>query len=306
MTTEISARDKKLLVYLLAVVILAASYFFGAAPLLDKNDALTVEIDGLQNEVNSLLTIYNNQEAYTSKIAKEQVRLNEALEKFPSGLTQENTLMMLADIEESTGAWIARVSFSEEEMFDGSSESGAAVSTDDISEDVINSEITETNTSEAPAIEISGTGIEDISVGNLKRVKQNLSIDYYCKYSDFKRMVEYISNYKNRLFISTLSAAYSPDSGLVSGTITLSQYAVYGTGKELEKPDLSGISMGTDNIFTTLTGTNDVISENPSEEYSGEITAGEEADGSELTPESVENTEGGLPAPENPVEPGIV
>lgn len=305
MTTEISARDKKLLVYLLAVVILAAAYYLGANPLLTKNDAITAETESLQNEVNSLLTIYNSQEAYSAKIAKEQVRLNEAIQKFPSGLTQENTIMMLADIEDNTGAWIARVSFSEEELFDGSvDDSPSAESFDEFSENALNAELTETHTGEMPELELPG-GTQNLSASNLKRVKQNLSLDYYCQYNDFKRFIEYINNYSNRLFISSLSATYGEETGKVSGTVTISQYAIYGTGKELEKPDLSGISTGTDNIFTTLGGTTapEVINDG---EIVGDIPTEEGGDISEITPESVEGTEGGLPAPENSVEPGII
>ena len=41
---EISARDKKLLVYLIAISIIAGSYFFVAKPLLDKQAKLNEEI----------------------------------------------------------------------------------------------------------------------------------------------------------------------------------------------------------------------------------------------------------------------
>lgn len=266
MSMEISAKDKKLLVYLLAIGILAAAYFFVAKPFMDKVDNISSEASQLQGDVNKLLSIYNNQENYTTKIAEEQVRFNEALQKFPSELTQESTLMMLDDIEKNTGAWISRVSFTEEEVVAGASDS----SDDNLEADIASVENPEYST--ADYNEVIDNAIPS---GNMLSIQQNLQLDYSCSYNDFKKFLEYVENYKDRLYISSINSVYSADANEVSGSLVLTQYAVRGTGKEYIAPDLSDVNLGTDNIFTTLSGTHmfsdDAVEvqtlENPDAEY---------------------------------------
>jgi len=57
-------KDKKLLVYLIAICIVAGSYFFAAKPLLDKQEALSKENQKLQTEVNYYSDYYINQDKY--------------------------------------------------------------------------------------------------------------------------------------------------------------------------------------------------------------------------------------------------
>lgn len=246
MSMEVSARDKKLLVYLLAVAIIAIAYYLGARPFLDKVENLATESEQLQSEVNNLLSIYNNQESYTTRIAEEQVRFNEALQKFPSKLTQESTLMMVDDIERNTGTWISRINFTEEQLVAGNGNSD--------SDDIV-AEAQEVTNQEYSTGDLGESVDNAISASNLSSVQQNLTLDYSCSYDNFKRFIQYISNYKDRLFISNINAAYSADTNEISGSLILTQYAVYGTGKEYVEPELSDVNLGTDNIFTTLLGT---------------------------------------------------
>lgn len=248
MNMEISARDKKLLVYLLAFAIIAAAYYFGARVFLDKQATNQDKIATLQSEVNSLKAIYDNRDSYTMRISEEEAKIEEAKNKFPADLTQEKTLVMIQDIEDNTGAWISRVTFNEEEILSGTDESTSEeIVEESTSEDGI--EATSNATGETPSED--GT----LNVNDIKNVKQDLSLDYYCNYDNFKRFIDYINNYDSRLFIASITASYSPDANEVSGSLTLSQYALYGAGKEVEASDFSGISTGTDNIFTTLNGT---------------------------------------------------
>ena len=116
---EISARDKKLLVYLIAISIIAGSYFFVAKPLLDKQAILNEEISELQQKVTHYTDIYNNMDNYESQIAEAQTKYNETCNKLFGGLNQDNTIMMVKDLENATDVWIARLSFTEEDVVFG-------------------------------------------------------------------------------------------------------------------------------------------------------------------------------------------
>ena len=280
---EISARDKKLLVYLLAISIIAGAYFFVAKPLLDKQAALTDEISELQQRVTHYTEIYNNMESYEGKIAEAQTKYNETCNKLFGGLNQDNTIMMVKDLEDTTDVWIARLSFTEEEVVFGeaAAEGEAVDEAADGTGDVAATDATDGTAAEGGEAEAAGPA-------SIQGVRQDLNIDYAASYDNFKRFIEYIQNYDERLFISSINASYSVDSGLVGGSIVLSQYAILGTDKEYKAPEISNVQLGTDTIFKTgttlLAPDSDEITESTTQPESSE---GESEDNSESEGENI-------------------
>ena len=222
---EITNRDKKLLVYLAAIAIIAAAYFFGARPLLDKQMALQDEAMSLQTQVSRYINIYNNKGDYENKIAEYEVQYEELLGKFFVSLDQENTIMMIRNVEKETGVLISRLAFQESQVMVG------------------------TSSDDASGSDASTEGVP--SGASLTGIKQDLSIDYSASYADFKKFLEYIKNSNQRLYISSISSSYSLESGRVTGTLILSQYALDGAEVEKTAPDLSGVTTGVGNIFTS-------------------------------------------------------
>lgn len=241
---EISKKDKKLLVYLLALSIIAGSYFFGARIFLDKQYTVSNEANSLKIQVSHLNDIYNNSQNYENRIVTAQQRANELEEKFFGGFDQESTLILIDKIEKDTKVWISRVSFQEYAVISDNSTAEAGAP-----QDVENIEGTEST---------AGDTDNTISVDNgsaFSGLEQDLILDYECNYADFKNFLEYIENYDQRLFISAINASYIPDSNQISGSLSLSQFALTGPGREKPSLDLSAISTGVDNVFTTLNGT---------------------------------------------------
>lgn len=235
---ELSAKDKKLLVYLLALGLIAAAYFFGARIFLEKQTALNSEVMELQQKVNHCNEIYANREDIEKKIADANVKYAETSNKFYGGLDQENTLMMLRSIENATNVWVRRVAFQVEEAMIGATPEGT--------------EGTEAGTEAAEGTEATPEGA--LPAATLTGFKQNLNIDYNANYGNFKQFVNYVTNSDKRLYISSLSASYSVDGGEISGAMVLSQYALTGADIEYEAPNLNNITVGVGNIFTTLEG----------------------------------------------------
>ena len=246
---EISARDKKLLVYLIAISIIAGSYFFVAKPLLDKQAKLNEEISELQQKVTHYTEIYNNMDNYESQIAEAQTKYNETCNKLFGGLNQDNTIMMVKDLENATDVWIARLSFTEEDVVFGEEIAGANAEGTETTEGSETTEGAET----AEGAEAAVADGSEAAPASMQGVRQDLNIDYAASYDNFKRFIEYIENHDERLFISSINATYSVDSGLVGGSMVLSQYAILGTDKEYKAPEINNVTLGTDTIFKTGT-----------------------------------------------------
>ncbi len=275
---EISARDKKLLVYLIAISIIAGSYFFVAKPLLDKQAKLNEEISELQQKVTHYTEIYNNMDNYESQIAEAQTKYNETCNKLFGGLNQDNTIMMVKDLENATDVWIARLSFTEEDVVFGEEIADATAE---------GSETTE-GAETAEGAEAAAADGSEAAPASMQGVRQDLNIDYAASYDNFKRFIEYIENHDERLFISSINATYSVDSGLVGGSMVLSQYAILGTDKEYKAPEISNVTLGTDTIFKTgttlLAPDSDEITESTTQPESSE---GESEDNSESEGENI-------------------
>ena len=73
-----------------------------AKPLLDKQAILNEEISELQQKVTHYTEIYNNMDNYESQIAEAQTKYNETCNKLFGGLNQDNTIMMVKDLENAT------------------------------------------------------------------------------------------------------------------------------------------------------------------------------------------------------------
>jgi len=263
---KISNKDKKLLVYLAAVAIVAATYFFLAKPLLDKWSVMNDEIAELEMQLEHYSKIYMNQGDYEANIAAAQIKYDDIFSKFFGGLDQENSIMLVKNIEDAANVWISRISFQETQLALG-----------------------EENLGEPSEGEQDENSEEGGSVVDFSGVKQNLSLEYSCKYDDYKRFLEYVENYNQRLYISELNSTYSVDSGLVSGTLELTQYAVLGTDKEYKAPDLSGINLGVDNIFSA----NSFVSEEAINDtaMNSEVSTGEISEDEENSTESSDSDE---------------
>lgn len=253
---EITNKDKKLLVYLLAIALIAGTYFFAARPFMDKHESISMELDTLRQDVKHYNDIYINKGGFEQQIADSEARYIEEMAAFESDIVQENTIMMLRDIEKNTGVWFSRVSFQDMEAMNG----------------------------EIPSQESEAEGTEEVSssVATGGRM-QGLTLDYSIEYTKLKDFLKYVNEYDRRLYISSMNTNYSIDTNTVTGSLTLYQYALVGSGEE-ERPDLSNISVGKDNVFSNYRFDSD-----DTELILGTLDNGDAADNSIVAETDLEN-----------------
>ena len=248
-----SDRDKKLLVYLGALVILACAYFLVTKPFLDKMDELSAEKTKLETELSQKRAAYERQEEYKSGIEAAKTEMQEIIDKFPEDNTDEKSIMFASHAEAEIPIWFSQTSFSEDTQSlvgGGETESASDVEQEQLEESVAAAE-GEENPDEAS----SGRGDEgeeqerETSVGELIGRDTELGLTFQVEYEDFKKFLAYIRDYEDRIVISSIDVSYSSYNDLVSGRVSLSQYAILGEGRELPEVVTNVESLGTDNIF---------------------------------------------------------
>ncbi len=216
-----SDRDKKLLVYLGALIILAAAYFLVGKPFLDKIDQLSMEKTQLEAELREKREAYENKDVYENGITESQEKMDAIIEQFPEDNSDEKSIMFASHAEADIPIWFNQMRFAEETkmMINGQDEESAS--------DVEQAQLEE-NVAAAEG-ESTGDGA-DAAEGAPEAGAQNGGTGLAdLMYRD------------TELGLST---------GLVNGTMVLSQWAVLGPGRELPEVVTDVDAMGTDNVFT--------------------------------------------------------
>ena len=117
--------------------------------------------------------------------------------------------------------------------------------------------------------EATGTKVRSLSFGNesifysstlqlveegapLTGYRSQLNISYETSYGNFKRLMDYIADYPERMNVESVTASFNGASGYLSGNMTLNLYRLEGTGREYDAPVEPDVPMGVENIFGTL------------------------------------------------------
>ncbi len=250
-----SDRDKKLLVYLGALVIIAAAYFLVGKPFLDKIDTLSSEKSALEQELRAKREAYENKEMYEQGIADAKQKVQAIVEEFPEDNTDEKSIMFISHAEADVPIWFNQVKFAEEtKMMVNGQEEGAESASDveaAAEQEAVNAVEGETSpegSAEGEAPEAAsgrgGTGVSDLMYRDTE-----LGLSFETQYDGFKNLLAYIRDYEDRMVIKQIEFSYSELTGLVSGTMVLSQYALLGPGRELPEVITDVDDLGTGNVF---------------------------------------------------------
>jgi hypothetical protein len=80
-----------------------------------------------------------------------------------------------------------------------------------------------------------------------------VTMNFQTDYQGFKDLVDYIVNYPDQTIIDSISISRDNTTNLLTGSLVLKRFALAGSGKVYETPEIEDISIGTDNIFGTDT-----------------------------------------------------
>ena len=104
-----STRDKKLLIILAGVAILALTYFLIFIPQSNKRDSLKSENMNLKSQYNQLSALAAKADDYTEKTKDMSDAMQQVYDNFPSYLQIENGIMDAVAIEKSTNTNITEL-----------------------------------------------------------------------------------------------------------------------------------------------------------------------------------------------------
>ena len=250
-----SDRDKKLLVYLGALIIVAAAYFLVGRPFLDKIDQQSAEKTQLTQELNEKRKAFENKEMYEQGIADATNKINEIIDEFPEDNSDEKSIMFASHAEAEVPIWFSQMRFAEEtrNMINGEeTQSASDVEQEQLEENVAaaEGESSEGGRGEGEVPSDAGESGGSAGIGNLMYRDTELGLTFETQYDGFKNLLAYIRDYKDRIVIKDIDVSYDKLGGLVSGSMVLSQYAILSPERELPDVITDVDNIGTENIFT--------------------------------------------------------
>ena len=246
-----SDRDKKLLVYLGALIIVAAAYFLVGRPFLDKIDQQSVEKAQLETELSQKREAFEKQDEYRAGIESANAQMQEIIDKFPEDNTDEKSIMFASKAEVDIPIWFSQMKFAEQTealVNGGEVQSASDVEQQQLEENVAAAEGEEV-ASDAPSVPEQEAVTSTSAIGDLIGRDTELGLTFQVEYDDFKKFLAYIRDYEDRIVIKDIDVTYSSLSDLVTGTMVLSQYAILGDDRILPDVITDVDEIGTDNVF---------------------------------------------------------
>ena len=241
---KLSERDKKLLLILVIVIIVCVPYFFIIQPLMDKVDSLGKEISDLNAQVKYREELALMEEEYGKAAEQMAAMETELLSKFPSDLPQEASILFIHNTEQVIPISLYQVAFGDDV---------AAQVTSAAEEQAI--EDVEAETGDTTQTEVIEDNTQTTSLGlGLTGIQTQTRFAYDAGYEEFKDFLKYIADYHDRMVITELEASYSGEMNLVSGNLTLSQYALKGEGRNAVQFLEPNMIQGTTNVFKQASG----------------------------------------------------
>lgn len=260
-----STRDKKLLIILAGVAILALTYFLIFIPQSNKRDSLKSENMNLKSQYNQLSALAAKADDYTKKTKDMSDAMQQVYDNFPSYLQIENGIMDAVAIEKSTNTNITELTVGSPTAIDVNNPTGEAgtdsssgSTTDSSNTDSSQSSLTaDGNSSQSQTDDGSAAG-SGTSSGSAKSTVTGYQLydvstvmAFKTEYHGLKAMLGEVIGSSQKKTISTLNVSFDDSTGKLTGEMLVDSYFLYGLDKPYEAPYIPAVPHGTNNLFGT-------------------------------------------------------
>lgn len=241
---KLTEKDKNLLLILAVIAAFCLPLVLLVQPAMNKCEALTREISELQSRKSYLDQIVAAGSTYQEEAENITVKKEELMNRFPSDIPQEASLLFMDNTEKKIPISLYQVGFGEDVAMQMTSaptqEAIAQVEADtgDVTDDSVYADTT------------SQTAV----TSGLTGISTSTDFSYTAGYEEFKEFLDYIENYNDRMVITSLTASYAMDMNQVNGNFTLIQYALKGEDRNPVSFLEPEMIQGTNNIFTQASG----------------------------------------------------
>lgn len=265
--TTLADKDKKVLMILGALVILALAWFLGYQKFNEQRETVATENDQLAMEVSQLRAKVSKKAQVEADTEKKNARTEQVLLAYPSELRTQDAINRFDQLEKKVkGLTITTENFTMNQIFfqDGAAlEQVVAQNADDAqSKDANggnstasgnNAQNSTNNTANAAKNETAAAdnaqNAQSTDTGNYTGYRSDVGITFATDYKSLKSVLNFINNYSERMNVSNVNISSDEGSKALQCTMTVQMFSVGGQAKEYKDLTLSGVPLRKDNIF---------------------------------------------------------
>lgn len=212
----ITNKDKKTLFYAAGILSVVVVYFMNAVPAAEEREALKASNEALEAELVQLRSYAEQRDYYEKETKTMQAEIDKVLSEFPAGITEETTIMYADMLETETDMHVPNISIGNSNMI----------------------YTLQGGEGDANAVSMYATPVV---------------YTFTVSYDDMKEAIGIIQNDEDKRNVETITLSYESGSGMLVGNMTVNMYAVPREGEQYKAPEVPPMSLGTDNIFGTVT-----------------------------------------------------
>ena len=266
--TTLADKDKKVLMILGALVILALAWFLGYQKFNEQRETVVTENDQLAMEVSQLRAKVSKKARVEADTEKKNARTEQVLLAYPSELRTQDAINRFDQLEKKVkGLTITTENFTMNQIF---FQDGAALEevvaqnadSDAQSKDANggnstasgnNTQNSTNNTANAATNETAAAdnaqNAQSTDTGNYTGYRSDVGITFATDYKSLKSVLNFINNYSERMNVSNVNISSDEGSKALQCTMTVQMFSVGGQAKEYKDLTLSGVPLRKDNIF---------------------------------------------------------
>lgn len=266
--TTLADKDKKVLMILGALVILALAWFLGYQKFNEQRETVVTENDQLAMEVSQLRVKVSKKAQVEADTEKKNARTEQVLLAYPSELRTQDAINRFDQLEKKVkGLTITTENFTMNQIF---FQDGAALEevvaqnadSDAQSKDANggnstasgnNTQNSTNNTANAATNETAAAdnaqNAQSTDTGNYTGYRSDVGITFATDYKSLKSVLNFINNYSERMNVSNVNISSDEGSKALQCTMTVQMFSVGGQAKEYKDLTLSGVPLRKDNIF---------------------------------------------------------
>ena len=266
--TTLADKDKKVLMILGALVILALAWFLGYQKFNEQRETVVTENDQLAMEVSQLRAKVSKKAQVEADTEKKNARTEQVLLAYPSELRTQDAINRFDQLEKKVkGLTITTENFTMNQIF---FQDGAALEevvaqnadSDAQSKDANggnstasgnNTQNSTNNTANAATNETAAAdnaqNAQSTDTGNYTGYRSDVGITFATDYKSLKSVLNFINNYSERMNVSNVNISSDEGSKALQCTMTVQMFSVGGQAKEYKDLTLSGVQLRKDNIF---------------------------------------------------------
>lgn len=266
--TTLADKDKKVLMILGALVILALAWFLGYQKFNEQRETVATENDQLAMEVSQLRAKVSKKAQVEADTEKKNARTEQVLLAYPSELRTQDAINRFDQLEKKVkGLTITTGNFTMNQIFfqDGAAlEEVVAQNADDDAQSKDanggkstasgnNAQNSTNNTANAATNETAAAdnaqNAQSTDTGNYTGYRSDVGITFATDYKSLKSVLNFINNYSERMNVSNVNISSDEGSKALQCTMTVQMFSVGGQAKEYKDLTLSGVPLRKDNIF---------------------------------------------------------